>query len=156
MNRIACRLLIFIAHFAFVFTNVEAVNEGKVGTPKGSFDVSGTGAATYQLVFDAPYGGKLMPKMGIAYNSQSGGGIVGYGCDITGISVITRGGKNLFYDKKTGGVTYKADDAYYLDGTRLMLQSGGAGTDGAVYSPEGNPYYQGCRSRKLWDYGLLV
>lgn len=129
MKQIACRLFATIAIFISTFLSAIAENTGKVGTPKGSFNVSSTGAATYQLTFDAPYGGKLTPKIGIAYNSQSGGGIVGYGCEITGLSVITRGRKNLYYDEKTSGVTYKADDAYYMDGTLCSSQEKQAWTN---------------------------
>ena len=37
-------------------------------------------------------------------------------------------------------MNYLGDDALYLDGVRLILSSGTAGQDGAVYNPESDPY----------------
>jgi len=111
-----------------------------VGTIEGTFQVSETGAATYQVDLDMPDGGRLMPKIGINYNSQVGNGLVGYGFNITGISCITRGSKDLYHDNVQQGPKYNTSDALFLDGKRLLLQSGTEGTDGAVYAPEGDPY----------------
>ncbi|MDE5987286.1 MAG: FG-GAP-like repeat-containing protein, partial [Prevotella sp.] len=106
----------------------------------GTFDVSQTGAAVYSYAIALPPGvGGMQPNVSVAYNSQGGNGIVGWGCNISGMSVITRGQKTVFHDGAAKGVTYANDDAYYLDGVRLMLISGSAGCDGAVYSPENAP-----------------
>ena len=46
----------------------------------GSATVSPTGAAVYSIAIEAPKGvGDLMPSIGIAYNSQTGNGLVGFG-----------------------------------------------------------------------------
>ena len=106
----------------------------------GTANVSPTGAAVYSVAINAPKGaGNLMPSIGIAYNSQAGNGLAGFGCNITGISAITRGMKDDWHDSTVGGITYASNDAYYLDGKRLMLKSGTAGQDGAVYAPDGEP-----------------
>lgn len=106
----------------------------------GTASVSPTGAAVYSVAIEAPKGaGDLMPSIGIAYNSQAGNGLAGFGCNISGISAITRGMKDDWHDSTVGGITYASDDAYYLDGKRLILKSGTAGQDGAVYAPEGEP-----------------
>ena len=112
-----------------------------VGTPKGNISVSNSGAAVYSLGIDVPDGGSLTPQIGLSYNSQFAGyGLVGYGFTITGISAITRGGHDLFHDGILKGVTYTADDNFYLDGKRLILQSGTSAQDGAVYTVEGDPF----------------
>jgi len=112
-----------------------------VGTPKGVLNISNSGAAAYSLNIDVPNGGSLTPQIGISYNSQSSGyGLVGYGFNITGISAITRGGHDLFHDGKQSGVTYTANDNLFLDGKRLILQSGTSGQDGATYTVEGDPF----------------
>lgn len=126
-----------------------------VGTPKATFNVDNSGAATYQISIEAPNGGKVTPQIGVAYNSQSGNGLVGYGCNITGITSITRGSKDLFHDGIQKGSSYSADDAYYLNGMRLILQSGTAGIEGAVYTPEGEPYtkvivHGNCSTSSCW------
>lgn len=112
-----------------------------VGTPDGSLSVSDMGAAVYNIKFDVPDGGPLTPQVGLSYNSQSTGyGLAGYGVNITGISCITRGGKDMFHDQTVQGTTYTTDDNFYLDGQRLILKSGTAGQGGAVYTVEGDPY----------------
>ena len=97
----------------------------------GSATVSPTGAAVYSIAIEAPKGvGDLMPSIGIAYNSQSGNGLAGFGCNITGLSAITRGMKTIAHDNTVKGISYDNSCALYLDGKRLLLKSGTEGTDG--------------------------
>ena len=112
-----------------------------VGSPNGNFMVSNSGAAIYNLKIEAPHGGPLTPQIGLSYNSQSYGyGLAGFGFNITGISAITRGGLDLFHDGQQKGVTYTASDNFFLDGKRLILQSGVSGQEGATYTLEGDPF----------------
>ena len=113
-----------------------------VGTPAGSLSVNESGAAVYTIPFDiSPSGTGLDPKIGLSYNSQQAGyGNVGYGISITGLSCITRTGKDIYHDGMMQKVRYKQGDNYLLDGKRLYLKSGTAGSDGAAYTVEGNPY----------------
>lgn len=106
----------------------------------GSASISSTGAAIYSVAIEAPKGvGDLKPSIGIAYNSQSGNGLVGFGCNITGLSAITRGVKTIVHDNTVKGISYDNNCALYLDGKRLLLKSGTEGTDGCIYAPEGEP-----------------
>lgn len=134
-------LLLGMTIFGFT-TRLHAQTGGEaVGNLSGQLTVSDMGAAVYSLTFDVPDGGPLTPQIGIAYNSQTAGyGLVGYGFNITGISCITRGGKDLFHDKTVQGVTYTDDDNYFLDGKRLILKEGQQGKDGSKYCLEGDPY----------------
>lgn len=112
-----------------------------VGTIGGSLSVGSLGGAGYSLKIETPDGGSLTPQIGLAYDSQSGGyGLAGYGFNITGISAITRGGHDMFHDGSQSGVTYTAADNLYLDGKRLILQSGSSGQSGSVYTVEGDPF----------------
>lgn len=112
-----------------------------VGDVGGSFHVSPIGAAVYTIPIQAPQGvGSMQPSLSLVYNSQSGNGVAGYGCSIGGLSVITRGPKNLYHDGVARGMTYGTDDAFYLDGKRLILESDTAGIAGAVYRPESDPF----------------
>ena len=62
-----------------------------VGSINGSFAVSPLGAATYTIPIECPQGlPGMTPQVAITYNSQAGNGVAGYGCSISGISVITR------------------------------------------------------------------
>ena len=122
-------------------TEEPAHRKEAVGTPSGNLTVSNIGAAVYNLKIDVPNGGSLTPQLSISYNSQTGGyGIAGYGFNLTGISVITRGRKDLFHNKQIKGTTYTSSDTYFLDGKRLILQSGSAGQNGALYTVEGDPF----------------
>ena len=113
-----------------------------VGTLDGQFSVNEMGAAVYSVPINLfPSGTGFDPQIGIVYNSQlSGYGNVGYGVNITGLSSITRAGKDLFHDKKVEKIKYSKGDTYLLDGKRLILKSGTYGYNNATYTVEGNPY----------------
>lgn len=113
-----------------------------VGTPKGSFAVSPTGGSVYSVDIEVPTGIRgMQPSIAITYNSQSGPGIAGYGCNVSGISVITRVPKDAYHDSTmVKGIAFDNTDAFCLDGKRLLFKSGTEGTEGAVYSPEGEPF----------------
>ena len=119
-------------------TTVANADGYDVGSPKGTFSVSGTGAAVYNIAIEVPNGGPLVPEIGVCYNSQSGNGLAGYGFNITGLMCITRGHKDLFHDDYLAGIKYDDKDVFLLDGKRLLQQVGGKG--GTVYALEGDPY----------------
>jgi len=112
-----------------------------VGSIDGVFDVSAMGGATFSIPIEMPQGlGNLQPSLAVSYNSQSGNGLVGWGCNISGISAITRGPKTIYHDGTAKGITHLDDDALYLEGQRLILVSGTAGQNHAQYSPESDPF----------------
>ena len=121
---------------------IHAYTQGYVvGGMGGAFSVSPLGGATYTVPIDVPLGvGGLQPQLSIVYNSQSGNGLCGYGASLAGLSSITRGPKDIYHDGTAKGIEYLADDALYLDGVRLILQSGTAGQEGAVYCLESDPF----------------
>ena len=59
---------------------------------------------------------------------------------MSGLSAITRAAKDIYHDGAAKGLTHQADEAYYLDGQRLIYHSGTAGQEGAVYYPESDPF----------------
>ncbi len=113
-----------------------------VGTPAGNLSVSPTGAAAYSVAIEVPKGiGGMEPRIGIAYNSQSGNGVVGWGCSISGLSAITVAPRDIYHDGAARGLRYDLNDAYCLDGQRLIEESPRVeGCDSVVFHPEGNPY----------------
>ena len=128
--------------FLFLFLiPLKVLADTSVGTPVATVNVTSNGAATYNLSFEIPNGGGFHPQIGLAYSSQSAGyGNAGYGFNITGISVITSGGRNIYYDGQVKGAEYLANSSFYLDGKRLILESGTEGKKGAIYTIEGDPY----------------
>ena len=99
------------------------------------------GGAVYSVAIDAPKGlGKLQPNVSLTYNSQAGYGIVGYGTNVSGISVITRGCKDIYHDGHAKGSEGLGDGAYFLDGKRLIKQNNIEGIEGAAYVLEGDPF----------------
>ncbi len=112
-----------------------------VGSPGGTLNVSPTGGATYSIPIEVPPGvGGMQPSSAIVYNSQSGNGIVGWGCNLSGFSVITRAPKDIYHDGTAKSLTHLADEAYLLDGQRLIYVSGTAGQEGAIYYSESDPF----------------
>lgn len=105
----------------------------------GDFDVSSLGAATYTVPIDVPAGvGGMQPSLSLAYSSQSSVGLAGQGFDLKGLGAITRGPKSVFHDEMSSGTTYKKDDAFYLNGERLILVDESDATD-VVYRVASDP-----------------
>ena len=131
-----------------------------VGSPAGNFSISDMGGATYSIDIEAPIGlPGAQPKIGIAYSSQAGNGIAGYGCNISGLSVITRGARNIYFDEHAKGIDYTKDDAFYLDGQRMIRLEYESVSDSAVYCLESDPYIRivahklsSTYSSNLWFY----
>lgn len=113
-----------------------------VGSLPGSFNVSGTGAATYQIPVELPVASvDLMPSISLGYSSQSGNGNAGIGWHLQGFSAITRVSKNNYHDSQRQNITFTPDDAIALDGQRLIYLEGAPhGTTGAVYATEQENY----------------
>lgn len=110
-----------------------------VGMTAGEAGSNGAGAATYSIPIDIPAGVKgVQPGISISYSSQgAGNGYSGHGWSLSAISMITRAGKNVFHNGIATPVDYTgANDAFVMDGQRLMLISGTNGADGSVYGTE--------------------
>jgi RHS repeat-associated protein len=110
-----------------------------VGMTAGEAGSNGAGAATYSIPINIPAGVKgVQPGISISYSSQgSGNGFSGHGWSLSGISMITRAGKNVFHNGIATPVNYTgANDAFVMDGQRLMLISGTNGAAGSTYGTE--------------------
>lgn len=128
----------------FLFTLIVSLfarADVSVGTSKISSDVTNSGASVFCMPINVPDGGGFHPQIDIAYSSQTSGyGNVGYGINIKGISCITSGGKNIFYDGVVNGAKYDGDSSFFLDGKRLLLNSDTSRVEGTEYTIEGDPY----------------
>ncbi len=109
----------------------------EVGITEGQLSVSLTGGANYAIPIAVPPGiNGVVPQVSLAYNSQGGNGMAGYGWNISGVSAITRIPRTQFHDGVVGGVNLDTNDRFALDGQRLILKSGVYGAAGAVYETE--------------------
>ncbi len=100
-----------------------------VGAIAGSFSVSPTGSAIYDIPFAyAPGVAGVAPQLGLRYSSNSGNGIAGKGAFIAGLSSISRCRQTLQYDSEAVPISFSANDRYCLDGQRLIHVSG-SGTE---------------------------
>ena len=105
----------------------------------GDFDVSSCGAATYTIPIEVPVGvGGMQPALSLTYDSQSSFGLAGLGFNVKGLGQITRGPKSVFYDGMSSGTNYQNNDAFYLNGERLILVDDSDGSY-AVYRLNTDP-----------------
>ena len=92
-----------------------------VGSIPGQFSVSPTGGASYTIPIECPTGiNGMQPNISLAYNSQGGNGIAGWGWNISGMSTISRVPKNYYYDVEKTGMVWDNTSPLDLDGQRLI------------------------------------
>lgn len=114
-----------------------------VGAIAGNASVSPTGGAIYGVPLYTPPGTNgMQPAISLSYSSQAGNGLAGLGWNISGLSVISRGGKNMYHNGIVNAVTYTTDDAFFLDGVRLNAISGSNGANNTIYATEAESFSQ--------------
>ena len=102
----------------------------EVGATSGTFDVSADGSANYNIpLYVAPGTNSMQPSLGINYNSNGGIGILGKGWSLSGTSAIYRTASSFYYDGSVDPVDFDSNDAFVLDGQRLIK-------DGSIYRSE--------------------
>jgi RHS repeat-associated protein len=112
-----------------------------VGTIDGTAGTTPSGATTYSIPIKCPPGTHgMIPNLSVVYNSQNGNGLLGQGWNLSGLSVISRSGKNLYHDNKVSPVTYTNDDAFLMDGVHLSPVTGSNGANGTIYRSESENY----------------
>lgn len=104
---------------------------------KGNIEVAGGGQLQFTLPIALPPGVKsVAPQINLVYSSDSGNGIAGYGWNLSGITSISRTGKNIEKDGEVKSIQIDYSDYYSFNGQRLILKSGEYGKDGAEYVTE--------------------
>ncbi|OFX58077.1 MAG: hypothetical protein A2046_16560 [Bacteroidetes bacterium GWA2_30_7] len=99
-----------------------------VGSTAGSYAVSPTGAATYNIPIIIPPGtAGMQPNVSIAYNSQAGNGLLGIGWELTGMSAITRTNKTIYYNSEVKEIKLDNTDVFAIDGQKMFYSSTLAG-----------------------------
>lgn len=108
-----------------------------VGRTPGNASVTTTGNATYGIPLWTPPGaGGMNPSLALVYSHDASNGLLGVGWTIEGLPAITRCNKTTSQDGVMSAPTLVATDAYCIGGNKLRLETGSAGTDGAVYRTE--------------------
>lgn len=80
-----------------------------------------TGAKAYEVPLELPQGmNNFAPQLSLYYNSQKGNSVLGKGWSLNGVSEIVRGNRTFYYDGIAEGIIMNAEDAFYLDGMRLI------------------------------------
>ncbi|MBK6379295.1 MAG: hypothetical protein IPF72_05925 [Chitinophagaceae bacterium] len=113
-----------------------------VGEIAGSVSATASGGVTYSIpIFTCPGTNGIQPSISLTYNSQASSGIAGYGWGLSGLSTITRTGKNIYHNGIVSPVTYTAaNDAFLLNGVRLNAISGTNGNNGTIYALESESF----------------
>jgi RHS repeat-associated protein len=108
-----------------------------IGEIAGNVSTTPTGGVNYAIpIFVSPGTNGMQPSISLVYNSQSFDGIAGLGWNLSGLSMISRAGKNFYHNGKVQAVTYTSNDMFLMDGTKLNPITGSNGADGTVYACE--------------------
>ena len=102
------------------FQNGGAEN-GLLGKINDEINISPTGQLSYEIPIPALTGtGGMKPNLSVRYNNSTKNGLLGFGFDLTGLSIISRVPSDNFHDGKVSVINFTDDDHYALDGQRLI------------------------------------
>jgi len=117
MHRIAALLVCVLS--SFLALSAQAITVP--GTTDGAFDVSPSGAATYNIPIKIVPGiAGMQPQLSISYSHQGGVGNLGVGFNLSGLSQITRCKPTIATEGYTGAIEVSAADSFCLDGQKLI------------------------------------
>jgi hypothetical protein len=122
-----------------VAVNAPPVSSGSGTTGKlaGSLNVGSGGSSQYTIPVARPPGtAGMAPAVALKYDSSGGNGVAGVGWSLTGLSQISRCGRDFAHDNARAGVDLSAGDPFCLDAQRLILVSGSQGAAGSQYRTE--------------------
>ena len=136
--RLASALLVITAHYSLTAKAAAPVElqTYDVGSLAGQLSVE-QGVASYSLPISVPPGvAGVSPELAFSYSSLNGGGVMGPGWTLDGLSTIARCGRTLEQDGSKVSIEWQQGDRYCLDGQRLILVAGTYGADGSEYRTE--------------------
>ncbi|CAG5072957.1 hypothetical protein DYBT9623_04491 [Dyadobacter sp. CECT 9623] len=133
-------------HFTFVILLVVLASHNiiaqkkfpvkELGLSQGKIKVSESGSLTYLVPIQVvPGSSGTQPSLNIAYNHQSGNGMMGIGWNIQGLSTISRipRSKTLYEDSYRNSLAkallFDKNDRFSLDGQNLVLSEENISTD---------------------------
>ena len=107
------------------------------GRSTGLSGVAPDGASTYTLPIWLPAGrAGIQPELSLGYKSGGKDGVIGLGWHLAGVSVISRCGLTHAQDGRVEAISFTTDDAFCLDGQRLVAVSGVYGASNTEYRTE--------------------
>jgi len=109
-------------------TSVSPMHDYSPGEIPLTCSVSATGASTVTVPIEChvdPQG--FTPRIVLSYNSMAGSGPFGHGWNMTGLSIISRTPRSIYYDGGVTPVRGDSSDAFVLDGNRLIRKKSSAG-----------------------------
>lgn len=101
------------------------IPSAQVGSVPGRSSVSARGSFRYSIPLWVPRGRAGMePSLSVGYDSHGSNGILGVGWHLEGASAITRGNKILSREGEIDTVNFDDQDAFFLDGEKLVRRPG--------------------------------
>lgn len=131
-----------------------------VGSTPGSYAIS-NGVLIYSIPIVVPPGTAGMnPNISVEYNSNSSFGILGDGWGLNCVSSVSRVNKNLYHNAVCDAVQLDANDAFSLDGNRLISSgvpnsfvSENENFSLITYDPSNDLYLVKTKDGKTLEYG---
>ncbi|MBK9282758.1 MAG: VCBS repeat-containing protein [Sphingobacteriaceae bacterium] len=113
----------------------------QVATTNWNSSVDDIGAYNLNIPIVCSPGTKgIQPNLSINYNSNGANNWLGLGFNLSGIPMITRVNKTIYFDGAPSGINFNSNDAFSLNGSRLLQKSGTYGQNGATYKLEIEDY----------------
>ena len=137
---------------SYVPNSINLDKSKEVGQIPIKSGTSQSGAKTYEIPISVYPGMKgFNPNLSFTYNSQQGNSIVGVGWSVTGLPMISRSGKSIYYDGKPQGIVMDNSDAFILSGIRL-IKTGSMNGYNLYESEQGNIKAKGYMTGNIMKY----
>ncbi|MFT6945919.1 MAG: hypothetical protein ACJARP_000329 [Vicingaceae bacterium] len=109
----------------FAGTNRTFDASKEVGKIPGDYSVDASGGVNYSIPIQlSPGSNGVQPNLSITYSTSNNISNVGLGWGIAGLSSITRGSKNKYYDGISEIVQLDGTDAFLLDCAEAIYETG--------------------------------
>lgn len=121
---------------------------GIVGKSEDEYRITPTGQLSYDIPIPTlPGTGGMKPCLSVSYNSSTKDGLLGYGFDLNGLSVISRTPSDIFHDGKASAISFSDNYHFSLDGQRLIE----CNSDGGEFKTEINNFAKITNSGFLYN-----
>ena len=94
---------------------------GCFGKVADALEVTPMGQLSYEIPIPTlPGTAGMKPTLSVSYSSSTKDGLLGYGTDLAGLSVISRAPSDIMHDGSCRAISFTDYDHFTLDGQRLM------------------------------------
>jgi RHS repeat-associated protein len=130
-------VVLFVAAIASTIGLVPLKVEAAAGRTSGTFGVSQSGEAQYNIpIFTPPGAAGLAPQLSLVYGHRIQEGYFGIGWSLTGLTIISRCSATWAQNGYARDVRNDLQDKFCLSGNQLKLSSGTYGVAGSIYRTE--------------------